>query len=88
MVVGAVYAAKPERNYLTRRPKSPPNRKQQDANSLLATDDNMEVAISLALARQRDELETVVTRAITDTVESVSSSPQENGGRIIFQDKR
>lgn len=55
--------------------KIPPSkRKQQDANSLLATDDNMEVAISLALAIQRDELETVVTRTITNTVESVSSS--------------
>lgn len=40
----------------------------------MATDASMEVAISLALAKQRDQLEIVATRAITNAVESINNS--------------
>lgn len=52
----------------------PAKRKQQDANNTSATDANMEEAISLALAKQRDQLETVITRTITSAVGSVNDS--------------
>lgn len=40
----------------------------------MATNDSLEVEISLALAKKRDVLETVVTRAITNALESVNNS--------------
>lgn len=52
----------------------PAKRKQQDANSSAATEVSMEAAISLALAKQRDQLEMVVTRAINKAVGSVDDS--------------